>query len=345
MDLTDSVCDGFFGHGNVGDDAFCVVAHSMFGAGRFFVSDRRLVPALPVCWVDGATRLRRAAEVLRTRDVVHLGGSLFQRVAVRHRDQIRLARSIRGLSIGIGPFNSMADADPVGELLKRFDAVVVRDSRSAEYAADLGVPVTLGFDAAVLMLESSVPVTRPTGERAIIGVALRPYEVLRHDDATRETRREQRVVALLTELARRTPIEVRVLSFNRHPVRGDERLAERLALASEGAVIRYRGAPEQMLSAVQDCDFLIAMRLHAAIFAYLSSVPFGMICYHEKNRALVADIGLDDVLVWPSDGPTIGACDAVIGSLGKTVWQLPVPAAVDRLREALSSEVWGSSRN
>src|SRR5205085_8290897 len=104
-----------------------------------------------------------------------------------------------------------------------------------------------------------------------------------------------RTVEVLKELRQLLDYELVLLAFNGHPRNGDIELAHRLAddLAREVPcrVVSYDGDVPSMLAAVAECHAVLAMRLHAGIFAYASGVPLAFINYHPKCQEFAESVG------------------------------------------------------
>jgi polysaccharide pyruvyl transferase WcaK-like protein len=335
-----AVLEGYFGMRNVGDDAFCLVAAKdlpeRFGYRHLAViaSDHELPVLPPVArgvlpsrpLTRGHVRAATMAAKLRHRTVLHVGGSTFRRMNKRRRDEARLLRSRRvschALSVSVGPFRSSTDEREIAEFLKRFQSVSLRDHGSYERARamSLDLPITQSFDLAVLAhdrLPSRLPIEQRTRPR--LGVALRLFESTEGGDVATEQRRNLCAVDMLKALADKVDYELDVLAFNCHPTWGDVGLAHEIASALESIVpsrvIAYERDVASMFSAVNGCDAVLAMRLHAGIFAYASRVPFAMIDYHPKCREFGESIGLPSKFIFSGDGSDLAEHTTTIGEL------------------------------
>lgn len=321
------VFDGYYGMRNTGDDAFCVVAadvaRSRWNAHTLsFLAPQSVLPPLPgpVRGIfpepprfRGHGRLGPLPAMLRARNVVHVGGSTFMKPLTRHRDQTRLARvgllNLHAVGVSIGPFKDAANARVVERSLRLFRTVSVRDAASAQRLADMGssIKVTRAFDVAVLLGRSPYAVGLESSNRSrpILGVSLCAHEAKRGGDAGQEERRFVRTAALVGEVVRKTQASVRVLVFNDHPHWGDAALSERFVdlVAGDVEVVPRSPDPAVMLAEVAACDAVLATRLHTAVFAFASGVPFGIVAYQQKGRDFAAEVRLPDELVFPADGP------------------------------------------
>jgi len=190
---------------------------------------------------------------------------------------------------GVGPLTGRSTRWLTGRLFSRAAAITVRDGASAELLVELGVPpdrITVTADAAAL-LEPVPPedVAHLLPDRAAgprVGIALREVagaEGLVHGaqqaaDWLRDTQGAQ------------------VIFLPLH-ARDDVELAARAASESGGEVVgsQHPLSPAELLSVVGSLDFVIAMRLHAAIFAAAQAVPFAGLSYDPKVSAFAESVG------------------------------------------------------
>jgi polysaccharide pyruvyl transferase WcaK-like protein len=356
------VFDGYYGRRNTGDDAFCVVAadvaHRRWGYQRVaFVGPHSDLPALPVpargLFPDpprfrGHGRFAPVPAMLRSRRVVHVGGSTLTHRLTRQRDEARLARAglveLHAVGVSIGPFANREDGREVAATLRRFASVSVRDTASLERAAEIGLAgrVTSGFDVAVLLprvLATPDRSDRPPDDTRppVLGVSVCPDESLRGGDAARDRRRQASVRDLVAAVAERTGATVRILVFNDHPRWGDSDVSWQLAAALDGVstveqVHRSRDV-RHLLDAVASCDAVVGTRLHSAIFAYACGVPFALVAYQRKCDDFAAEVGLPDPLVFPAHGPDPADVDTVAALLDSPGADLRARLTVDEARD------------
>lgn len=322
-----AVLEGYFGMRNAGDDAFCVVATSVLserlGFARLAIvaahEDLPILPALARGILPrpprtrGHTRAATVAGKLRHRLVLHTGGSTLQRMNQRRCDEALLQRtgsiSCHGLSVSVGPFRNTDDERSIREFLKRFHSISLRDAGSFERtdAMSLDVPLCRSFDLAVLAPGRLRSVTRCSQRsRPRLGVALRLFESVEGGSIEVEHRRILRTIGLLKAVAELVDYEPVLLAFNGHPSKGDVGLANLIADELKAVVPctveSYEGDVASMLAAVASCDAVLAMRLHAGVFAYATGVPFAMIDYHPKCVEFGESVGLPPDLVFAGDG-------------------------------------------
>ena len=184
-------------------------------------------------------------------------------------------------SQGVGPVGRRLFRPLIRNVMNRCDLVSVRDVESAALLQRIGVrrdvltvpdPV-MGFpwlDEGKLDL--------PGAERIpAIGVAVRFW---------RKDRRElEQLAEGLSLLAARRRVRIRLLPF--YPPYDDDAsmyVLERLSptARSSAEVVRSATTPLAMLEQVAGCDLIIAMRLHALIYAATQRVPMVGVSYDPK---------------------------------------------------------------
>lgn len=317
---------GYYGMSNFGDDLFRDVLHNdgerMLPGFRVrvFPSPRRSSSTRARAHVAASDSIAGSAwrlaagilVVLRARMIVLGGGSVLSAMSGVRAVQSTLARltgtRFRALGVSLGPFESRQDLNAVAVFLSRMDRVVVRDERSMRLASEmgLGARVSVGGDlAALYAARSPRPVAADPRSPRLVGLALcntTSMTIARTDaiaDAlaasirhTRTSSRDDRVL---------------VLVLNNHPTHGDEGISAHAArrLRDHGlevTVVRHDEADVgSMWSAIAGLDALVAVRLHAAVTAYLSSVPFLFVEYHPKCADFSTDIGHERRLTVPVD--------------------------------------------
>lgn len=307
---------GYYGMQNSGDDA--LLAAAAWGVRNFLAPERILVnvatlPAIPAAEMSPVfrpderfaleNRLRGYAACLRSQSVVYGGGSLFHSSAgIRSNvNQLRLAG--RGphyaVGVGLGPFKSLADERACAELLRRLEFVGVRDRESLEIARALAPALRSEktFDLAPLILRASPggSATAPAGRRGI-GISLCDYERFSGGDRVREEQRRLKVIAALKRLDPEEAGELVFIDFNGHPEYGDHALHREIMAALAGRFrvrqLPYSPDPWEVLREIGSLRAVVAMRLHAAVFGFLSGTPTVILSYHPKCRGWADDIGL-----------------------------------------------------
>ena len=305
---------GYYGFGNAGDEA--VLAATIENLRR------RLPSVEPVVLsndpestarehqVEAAPRwpLRRVRATLRECDLLLSGGGTLLQDATSLRSLwyytrvTSLARSIGTpyaiFAQGIGPLRSWLGRRWAARCLRHASAITVRDEDALRNATALGVPgidVELAADPAILLTPDESErvreiLARAGGERPLVGIAPRRWP---GGDST---------LAALAEVAKDAAREwgARLLALPfQHP--DDLEVCEGIARAAGDAIVVSEPLTARELSAViSRLDLLVAVRLHALIFAAARSVPAVGIAYDPKVSGFCAAAGQAWV---PADTP------------------------------------------
>jgi polysaccharide pyruvyl transferase CsaB len=292
--MPDVLLSGYYGFGNVGDDALCqalVDGLLAAGASRVLIPtvDAAKLPARPEVVPLGRYDLRAIDDALRGGAVLFSGGggllqnvtssrSLLYYLAITALARRRKRPYVLGFQ-SIGPLRGRLPRALAGACARRAAAVSVRDRLSASTLRDLGVPaerVTVGADAAFLLA--------PPTEAEIAAVEVPPgpnIAMCLRDSAHVET--------VLAAVRQWDPAGL-VLIACQAP---DHVLHQRLAATlSHAPTLLAPCGVRGTLAALGACDAVISERLHPLVFAALAGVPAAAIAYDPKVAGLAADLGL-----------------------------------------------------
>ena len=372
---------GSYGLRNVGDEAMLYVSLEQLGA--FFPEAHFSVVAQGEVTVPSSVR-HRTSLVRRTvgsilwqlsvsDSLVRAGGlflcdfvgsrrgprTLFKTCSLLLAAKI-LRTKVSLLGVGAGPIYTR-----LGRLLARpacslVDYAIVRDKVSYDLLCSLGMEgrVSLGFDVAALL--SPVGEQRPSsptvnGQPRVLGVSVVPFFKRFYHDRRRDNELMDRFVEPIKQYLKADGArEVRLFIFGGDLKEGDigatELLKQGLAGEERVEVVPHDPDPGRMLSRVAECDIFLGMRLHSCFFAYCGNVPFLMVAYHPKCRAIASEIGLPQEAV-------ISVSDIMDGRLGERFKlfceeprsfspSVPPQVSQQKIREALlqfSGKVKGSA--
>ncbi|MBI2302470.1 MAG: polysaccharide pyruvyl transferase CsaB [Armatimonadetes bacterium] len=284
---------GYYGFGNVGDDALYI---ALTGLLRECGATAIAVPAgpLPLPPAEGVIRLGRfdltgmARFLRRGAVVVSGGGGLFQdatsgRSLAYYLGILALARRLhRPYAVcaqSLGPLGGKLGRRLVRRMLDGAAAVTVRDARSRDAAAELGVS-----RAPRVTLDPVFALPPPTTEELAAAedrLPPRPRVAL----CLRPTQHTETVLAAVAEWLPAAGGAPCLLACQA----ADHELAGRLTGA---ACALPPGGVRETLAAVAACDLVVAERLHALIFALLAGVPAVAVDYDPKVAGLAADAGV-----------------------------------------------------
>jgi polysaccharide pyruvyl transferase CsaB len=334
------VLSGYYGLGNAGDEA---ILEAIIADLRALCPDVDLtvLSAQPdnTASAHGVRAVQRfsAPEVWRAlggaRLLISGGGSLLQDVTSSRSLWYYLAvlamAKLRGLRTmvyanGLGPIRGVINRWVSGAVLRRADLITLRDPDSARVlAAELGVRLpsaaALTADPAFglrpltgerrLALLDEVGVKRaaegadgPNGRHPVVGLALRPWPG--SGDLAR--RAAESVVQLL-----RDERDGSVLLIPMQHTADVGLMSEVQAQCRDAGVEAHLASrplgPREALTLVSACDLVVAMRLHALIFAASAGVPLVAISYDPKIASLIEYLAdLEAQMPGPEGGPARG---------------------------------------
>lgn len=197
-------------------------------------------------------------------------------------------------AIGVGPLFAPQGRDFVRAICDGATAITVRDEASAALLKSLGVErVEVTADPAFLLTPAAIPTP---AER--IGVVIRHWT---HEVALDVWEREL-AAGLDAFLQNHPTVQVVFLPFQQwqgeqeDDIAASERVLEKMAYRDRATLHRQPASPQQKAAILAGCRLVVAMRLHALIFAANAGVPFVALTYDEKVRQLGARLQYDSAL-------------------------------------------------
>lgn len=307
------VISGYYGFNNAGDEA---ILDSIVGTLRSLAEKRgeslrfTVLSADPAATaarlhVDAIGRMDVVAvfrAILRSDAIISGGGGLLQDVTGRgisipyYLGLVLLARILGKEAIlyaqGIGPIRKKWNRFLTRLIANRASLIAVRDSGSLEELERLGVkrpPLILTVDP-VFLLDASDPegkaaafVSTLPEDRPVVGIAVRAWQD--EDDTLRE-------IAAAADCIARDLSATTVLIPMHYP--GDLVVSEKLAglMKEKPIILRENLQPQELLTVFARFNLVLAMRLHALIFAAVCGVPMLGIGYDRKVDAFLDRLGL-----------------------------------------------------
>jgi polysaccharide pyruvyl transferase CsaB len=315
---------GYYGFGNAGDEA---VLAATLGELR-----TRLPEAEPVVLSGGpdATRelhqvearprwpLRPLVDAIRSCDLLLSGGgSLLQNETSLaslgyYLLTLDLARN-HGLprvihAQGLGPLHGWLARTLVRRYLLQADAICLRDEASVALAEEIGVPserLTLTADPAFLL----EPASEAEIDALLRDAGLEPEDRL-VGMVVREWRGAREALSPLAKIARTAAEDwdarCLVIPFQ---LPEDAEVSHELAALAPGVTLLERALhPRALMGLIGRLDLLVAMRLHALIFAAATEVPAVGLSYDPKVEALCEAAGQCwTPITEPRDVPALAA--------------------------------------
>lgn len=322
--MKNAVIRGYYGECNAGDDAFMVI--SAWGAlkfcncGRVYATTKSIpethgIPIKNLYYerdFRGSTRLNRMWDhwiCKHSTNIISGGGSNFHTTAEMQSYSKLLDLAPQGkhfaIGVSIGPFRDTDAEDACAKLLNQFSFVGVRDRYSYDRARALvAAPhVELTFDIAPLLSSATgMSISEDTISRRGFGISLCNYErFVKHDTELESKRLENVADAIRSCAAKGFLDEIVLIDFNSHPLKGDHFVHQELRSRIEDCVkvrhIAYSGDPVMTMQNIANLKGILAMRLHAAVFAFCVKTPVLMLAYHEKCHGWADMIGLPSGLL------------------------------------------------
>jgi polysaccharide pyruvyl transferase CsaB len=307
---------GYYGCGNAGDEAVLAGIRESFArrdaTSRLLAFSQSPEETARLHHIVAVDRWNFSAVRLALRESDMLlsgGGSLLQdttsvRSLLYYLWVIRLAYAHRVpvmfYAQGIGPLRRAFSRSVVRIAANRAAYITVRDEPSARLLLSMGVThptIEVTADPAFALhpapSESVLAVCREAGipaDAPLIGVALRPWGGVGESPVASYAK-------LLTGLETQCGARVVLLPMQ---VPGDVRFAEQVAEETGRPdafpIVRHACSPEVLLGIVQKMQVVVAMRLHALIFAArVGALPFAL-SYDPKVEHLMRGLELEDCL-------------------------------------------------
>ncbi len=325
MKTFDALLVGYYGMTNTGDDMLMAAtaegASDIYGAHKLAATCpagsevAKWLNCTPVQgvrqWVKGQGRFEKYIGAIRSKHILIGGGSVFHTAKdiSQKRHYLKLAGKgeHRAVGVGLGPFVDRAAERQCAAFLNEVDFTGVRDDASLEIAKAIApnANVHKTFDLAPGMVHREVfkNAIADCVENAI-GVALCPRERLMRDQAL-EAERLDKLAYSLRAWHEEFGSEIRLIDLNGNPELGDAQVHEDLATRLKGLPVKhlsYNANPYECVHEISKLKLLVAMRLHASVFAYLTQVPLLSLNYHRKCDNWCDDIGMSDDYFFDAGG-------------------------------------------
>jgi len=304
---------GFFGAGNMGDDA---ILHAMlaqlrqrgsfdftvFGVDQRAVARDHGVAAFPLSFRPGRGSLRRMREL----DAMILGGGGllhdYWRAGPLRYAAWGLACRLLGTpmyvhAMGIGPLDARSSRFWSAALLRRARDVTVRDEQSLALARALGASARICPDPAITLdapsaaqVEAYLSETGLEREGYVVVAPRRWFHLGERPDPERMERLALALAHACDHLCARG---LRPVLLPMHRGR-DEAVCSRLQDLMEhpgGAFMHPACSLQQALCLIGGAAAVLAMRLHALLFAGLCGVPVAAVAYDPKVGNLMSAAG------------------------------------------------------
>jgi polysaccharide pyruvyl transferase CsaB len=285
--------NGYFGFDNAGDEA---VLAAMLAEMRALQGDATFVAtsgnpaqtrAMHGCEAIGRQTPGELFKAIQGCDVfVSGGGSLVQDVTsfrnvIYYTTLLRLAKMLGKKTMvyaqGVGPLNSKKSRNLARKMFQAADVVTVRDPDSAALLREIGVARDIEVTADPVW---NLPSKNQHKREKTWGVALRSWPGA-DDNAL------ARLVGALRASANAQGATLKFLPMQPGP---DKEILQ--GLTTPGEILETEGAhPSEILGLAASFEVMIAMRLHALIFAASAGVPVVALNYDPKVASLATLLG------------------------------------------------------
>lgn len=302
---------GYFGSGNLGDDAILLGFVNGFGETRHHFTVLSGAPEETYRYY-GLTSVPRmdngkVSEAISKCDaLVFAGGSIFQDVtsvkSVGYYSQLvskakKAGKRVIMVGQGVGPLDSFFGKRMAQGAFNSADVIVVRDPHSMTTlkALDVKVPIKVSSDLAFL-LPDKLPNEENNfnlGDMKTVGISLRPWG----KDKKGMLELFGGVAKLLFQ-AKMMPVLIEMDKNHDGP------MIDEISKKQGGRIpdLRKMATPMNLQARMARMDAVIAMRLHAGILATTVGVPPLMVSYDPKVAAFAKMMDMGNAL--PIEGLT-----------------------------------------
>lgn len=306
---------GYYGFGNAGDEAVLAGIKESFACkagtdAKLVAFSRTPEDTERLHGIASVDRMSLAAmrQALKESDVLLSGGgSLLQdttsvRSLLYYLWVARLAYSqnipFMFYAQGLGPLRRNVSRRLVSIVAQRAACLTVRDEPSAQLLEALGIkrgrievttdPAFALTPARPALVDKLMQEEGLSQDEPMIAVALRPWGGAGESPV-------QAYADLLTELRVQCRCRVLLLPMHTpHDVAFSEEVAAHTAAPAEFPILRGTYSPDVLLGLTARMQTVVAMRLHALIFAARTAVPPFALSYDPKVQHLMNGLGLAD---------------------------------------------------
>lgn len=208
---------------------------------------------------------------------------------------------VLGVGISVGPFHSELDQITCNQIFTKFDALLLRDKKSLDYLDECHKnKAVVSRDIAYTYYNEKNDIEK---DSSVLGIALNDYKKIFSSDLSFENERNNKLIEIVISLKQAGLLKkVKIFGTCTHELFGDLRVVEYLFHSLQEhidtEVIIYDGNIDQFIQKLSGCGVLIASRLHAGFFAYLSGSQVIQLSYAEKVDSFYEGINHDGLIVF-----------------------------------------------
>lgn len=324
---------GYYGFSNYGDDLFIIA--TKLGADEYWKEHELIFISPPVKGLDAnyivpnwfpkniysslnlIGKLSRMyffiLAMLRSGAILNAGGSTISSTSSFSKFKIQILmkklfnKKIMGIGLSIGPFTSVNDEKRAKDLIQQFDILSVRDKKSCEFISNLqlNTNTSCSTDLAAIISKNH-NFDKISKSKDIVGVSLMQFDNDKKDSHGNIIDVKKSMLQILEFVKNHNKL-VRVFILNTHPVNGDTKISEEFIDMLKKSNIQYEKisldiGTLEVWKKIAECSMMISYRLHGAITAYLSNVPFYLFEYHQKCTDFLNDINYEKFIHIDEDG-------------------------------------------
>ncbi|MCL2401858.1 MAG: polysaccharide pyruvyl transferase CsaB [Oscillospiraceae bacterium] len=209
----------------------------------------------------------------------------------------KMGKKVMIYANGIGPVSKKSNRRRVRRVVSRADVITLRDPASLDELRAMGViredmhvtadPVFTisgvpSEDARHLLSEHGVP------EGAFIAVSIRPFSAFRDSQNTDFC---QKIAAICDRVAETSGHHVVFIPMQANKDIAISRKVQEM-MKNPSYILESRFTAEALMGVIGQADCMLAMRLHALIFAARMNVPFAGLVYDPKVAALSESLSM-----------------------------------------------------
>ena len=200
---------------------------------------------------------------------------------------------LAGIGLSIGPFHSIKDKQTAINILKNFEFISTRDNSSYQFCTQHLPNLKLTYSSDLIgIIADTYRFDKVKKSSNIIGVSLM------QPDTSYKSIDVQHTMKTLLEFAIKQKMTIRVFILNNHPINGDITITKKfIDMLSDGnipyEIISLEIGALEVWKYIAECTMMVSYRLHGAITAYLSNVPFYLFEYHQKCTDFLDDINMN----------------------------------------------------
>ncbi|MFD5213457.1 polysaccharide pyruvyl transferase family protein [Microbacterium sp. NPDC058345] len=269
------------------------------------------------------TQAARAYRALCDADlVISTGGTYlvdhydFSHRAIELELAKRLGKQVILWTQSVGPFESERARRSIRRIVPTVEAAYFRDERSRDAWLRQGGDAERSFTAPDVAFAIDPGVETPSHTRSRVLISVRDWPHRGADDRPYEPSRYVDAMRTAAQTAANTGHEVVALSTCQGlPGYVDD--SDYAQQVFDGLPVRVDTAfhtPEQLISELRRCRFVVTTRMHLAILAILTGVPVIAVAYEFKTQELFVGLGLGRFVV-PIEDATSAWMSAAVADI------------------------------